>query len=161
MRSKALGLADSLRADVENVNKRAAQAVDQTKWSNTGPVFGRLALTGDQVDLEATLDTLGVNSFIATLQEMRNNSPTGGAVGQVTDAERIALSQKIASLNRAQSRPQLDAAIQDLAAHMEGAHARILEAIERDFGGGGFTPSTPAGPSNDDTEALIKKYLGE
>jgi hypothetical protein len=38
-------------------------------------------------DLRALLDTIGANLAFNELGEMRSNSPTGGALGQVTERE--------------------------------------------------------------------------
>lgn len=52
---------------------------------------------------EAKLNTINANTAFATLQNMRQNSPTGGALGQVSDFENRMLSSTIADLRRYQN----------------------------------------------------------
>lgn len=60
----------------------------------------------DAKDLSAQLDTIKANIGFDRLQEMRESSPTGGALGQISDKERERLESAIASLDTAQS-PEL------------------------------------------------------
>lgn len=58
-------------------------------------------------DLERQLDTIKANLGFDRLQQMRDASPTGGALGQVAVQELIALQSTIASLDKTQSPQQL------------------------------------------------------
>ena len=60
-------------------------------------------------DLARTLDTIKANVGFDRLQEMRNNSPTGGALGQVSEMENRLLQSVLGNLERSQSREQFDA----------------------------------------------------
>lgn len=53
-------------------------------------------------DLSGYLDTIGGNTAFETLQQMRQDSPTGGAVGNVSDADMRLLRSTIASLDPGQ-----------------------------------------------------------
>lgn len=57
-------------------------------------------------DLAATLNTIESNVAFDALQEMRNNSPTGGALGAVTERELELLSSTLGSLKQSQSEAQ-------------------------------------------------------
>lgn len=57
-------------------------------------------------DLEATLDTIKANVGFDKLQQMRANSPTGAALGSVSDFENKMLQSVIASLATSQSKEQ-------------------------------------------------------
>lgn len=57
-------------------------------------------------DLETTLNTIKGNIGFDKLQQMRANSPTGGALGAVSDFENKMLQSTIASLETSQSREQ-------------------------------------------------------
>ena len=61
----------------------------------------------DAFDLNDLLKSVRTNIFIAELAQMRANSPTGGAVGNVTDVEGDKLESVLGSLNTAQSKGQL------------------------------------------------------
>jgi hypothetical protein len=57
-------------------------------------------------DLAMTLDTINANISFDRLQEMRASSPTGGALGQVTEPEHRMLKASLASLDQSQSEEQ-------------------------------------------------------
>lgn len=60
-----------------------------------------------QADVRALLDTVRANIGFAALQEMRNNSPTGGALGQVSEFENRLLQATQGNLEQWQSEDQL------------------------------------------------------
>jgi hypothetical protein len=66
-----------------------------------------LGWTTSSTDLEETLNTVKANLGFDRLQQMRNESKTGGALGQVAVKELDRLEAARASLNRAQSPEQL------------------------------------------------------
>ena len=57
-------------------------------------------------DLKSTLDTIKANVGFNKLQEMRENSPTGGALGQVSENENRLLQSVLGSLEQSQSSEQ-------------------------------------------------------
>ena len=57
-------------------------------------------------DLSSTLDTIKANIGFDKLQEMRRNSPTGGALGSVSDVELRHLQAVLGSLDQSQSKEQ-------------------------------------------------------
>jgi hypothetical protein len=59
------------------------------------------------LDLVETLEPVRTNIFTGELAQMRANSPTGGAVGNVTDVEGNAFKAALGSLNTVQSADQL------------------------------------------------------
>lgn len=67
-----------------------------------GPVGGSAAR-----DVNSLLDTVRANVGFAELQQMRDSSPTGGALGQVTEKEQKLLQSVLGSLDTAQSAQQL------------------------------------------------------
>lgn len=58
------------------------------------------------VDLSGIIDTINANLGFERLQEMRDNSPTGGALGQVTEKEIELLQSTLQSINQNQSKEQ-------------------------------------------------------
>jgi len=58
-------------------------------------------------DLRATLETIKANVAFDKLQQMRASSPTGGALGAVSDKEMSLLSAALTSLDQTQSAEQL------------------------------------------------------
>lgn len=57
-------------------------------------------------DLRATLNTIRANVGFDKLQQMRNASPTGGALGQVSERENLLLQSTLGSLEQSQSKAQ-------------------------------------------------------
>lgn len=85
-------------------------------------------------DLDAQLDIIRANIGFAELMEMRANSPTGGALGAVTERELALLQSVLESLNQAQSRPQFMAGLDRLEQTYRASLARIQQAYQQDFG---------------------------
>jgi hypothetical protein len=86
-------------------------------------------------NLEAKLDTLRANLSFDTLAAMRAASPTGGALGAISDTELRLLGSTVASLNTAQSPAALRAGLIKVAKHQ----ARWQVTIE------GLNPDSDAG----------------
>lgn len=133
-------------------------AKNQANFWTTG-LFGEVTKGGNQwaIDLEQTLNAIKANIGFDKLQAMRDASPTGGALGPVSDTENKLLQAVNGSLEQKQSKPQL---VQNLDRIME-LYERLLkerrEAYEKDFGGGVDAP--PAAPVADDIDAIAGKYL--
>lgn len=58
-------------------------------------------------DLKNTLDAVRANLGFDKLQDMRNNSPTGGALGQVSEQENLLLQSVWGSIQQSQKKEQL------------------------------------------------------
>jgi hypothetical protein len=57
-------------------------------------------------DVQSDLQTVNANAAFGALQRMRESSPTGGALGQVSEGELALLRSTIANLQQSQSREQ-------------------------------------------------------
>lgn len=87
---------------------RTIAAVEQNPRLTTGFV-GQLTsgIGGTPAgDVAALLDTVKSNVGFDQLQAMRNSSPTGGALGAISDAENRLLQSTLGSLSQSQSRDQ-------------------------------------------------------
>ena len=76
------------------------------------------------------------------LQTMRDNSPTGGALGQVSDSENKMLQQSAFASSRTQDEAKFRRSLLDYIARLEGSRDRVLRAYTDQFGeriGGGTT----------------------
>ena len=98
-----------------SVIKQIDSALDQTSVFTTG-LGGLLSIVPgtDAKDLEATLDTIRANIGFDQLQSMRDNSPTGGALGNVTERELYRLESTIDSLDQLQSEPSMREALKTI-----------------------------------------------
>lgn len=92
---------------ITNIRKDAA---DNGGWFETGTsgAISRAVLPAGTAgfDLAENIKTVDANSAFSALQQMRDNSPTGGALGQVTEKELDLLKSSIANLNPDQSQEQ-------------------------------------------------------
>lgn len=141
--------ADIVTQDID----RALSIIEQSPGSTTGPGGALLQnIPGTQArDLRALIDTVKSNVGFDKLQAMRDASPTGGALGQVSEKENALLQSTIGNLEQSQSRDQLRDNLnrvwniyQDIVHGQDGGPQR------RDLGfKGGWAP---------DIDALIEKY---
>ena len=83
-------------------------------------------------DLQAKLTTIKANLGFDRLQQMRDASPTGGALGQVAVQELVALQSTVASLDAAQSPKQLREALDKIERH----YTKWRETVRRAGGQG-------------------------
>lgn len=94
----------------------------------TGSIAGAVA-GSPAYDLKQNLDTLRANAAFDTLQNMRNNSPTGGALGAISEKELSLLEAAFTNLNNSQSYDQF---MQNLQA-FETQNQASLEAMKRAY----------------------------
>lgn len=140
---------DALNATIakaENVNQMIDKALEQTSgWSaGWGSKLAVLPAT-DARNLDATLDTIKANLGFDELNQMRQNSPTGGALGNVTERELAFLQSVTASLDQAQSPDQLRQNLAVIKQHFAGIRGRLEDAYARDLAQ--FGPQAMAGIS--------------
>lgn len=107
----ALAQADSVLKEV-----RDAKALVGFNTAGVGGVMANVPAT-DARDLAAKLQTVKANLGFDRLQQMRDQSPTGGALGSVAQQELAALQATVASLDQMQSPKQLRAALDKVESH--------------------------------------------
>lgn len=128
---------------IRNVTAAARSAQQGSKrWLGTG--FGAESAKGwggtAAADVDADLDTVGANTAFEALQKMRDASPTGGALGQITERELDLLKSTIASLSQAQSDTKFRQSMQ-----------KVIDSYER------VLFKLPGG--HDDAEARLNEML--
>lgn len=139
--TKADALAGSLAARGQRVQLIASkfdEAIAQVRGGLDGTagrnaVFSRIPGTQAK-NLDATLDTIKANIGFEELQRMRDNSPTGGALGQVTEREIAFLQAVLGSLDQGQSPDQLRANLTKAKGDIIASWDRVRRAYEQDFG---------------------------
>lgn len=119
---------------IDSVMGEVDRALENTAWSTSGFIGSRLAsVEGTPAyNLRATLDTIKANLGFDKLQAMREASPTGGALGAVSERELTLLTSAIASLDQAQSDDQLRSALQKIKRHYENWKEVIQESRAAD-----------------------------
>lgn len=129
-------------ADIEDGGLPVTGAIGDLR--RTG--FGR-ALTGDgAVDFGNRSNQITDAAALAEIQNMRDNSPTGGAVGSLTDGERVALGNARTAMNASTSGPE----------YVRAAKAYRKLALDLAYGEGKWElqPDGTALPkASDDTQA--------
>lgn len=101
---------------VINEVKEAKPMVGRLTAGFGGSALGSIPGT-EARDLQAKLTTIKANLGFDRLQQMRDASPTGGALGQVAVQELVALQSTVASLDQAQSPKQLKDALDKIERH--------------------------------------------
>ena len=97
----------------------------------TGLVYGRTpGITGEARAAEALLEKILSRGQFRSLQELRNNSPTGGAVGNVSDFEGRALRSSFGALDRKQDTPDFQNAIDDVIDQLKSSKQNLTGAFE-------------------------------
>ncbi len=90
---------------MQSIDKASKQA--QSSWTTGTPGVILRQVPGTAArDLEATVDTIKANIGFDKLQQMRASSPTGGALGQVSDFENKLLQSVVGNLETSQSKEQ-------------------------------------------------------
>lgn len=106
--------------------------------------------------LRGKLETIKANLGFDRLQQMRDQSPTGGALGSVAVQELNALQSTVASLDQMQSPAQLRSALDKIDRHYANWQATMEGRNPRDKGqsaGGRVNANVPT-----DIQNLLNKY---
>ena len=101
-------------------------------------------------DLARTLDTIKANIGFNELQTMRDNSPTGGALGSITERELAFLQSTVASIEQPQSEAQLRENLKVLSDYLKSNAQQRRAAFDSQFG-------QPAG-GDADVDAILQQY---
>lgn len=152
MAPKALASVQSANAKAANVQSAINNAKGMiSNWSaGWGSLLSGMPAT-QALGLREQLKRVVANMGFEELQDMRANSPTGGALGQVAVQELEMLQKTRVSLEQAQKPEELKAALEELEAFMAGAQERRQRAYEATYGQGGGAPAqgqaaAPAAP---------------
>lgn len=129
--------------------------------SITGIAAGRLpGITSQGREAQALYDKIMARGGFQELQNMRQASPTGGALGNVSNAEGERLQAAFAALDRRQDAPSVRKAIRDAITQTQTSKQNLREAYDLTYEykqRGGATPAAaPAAAPNID--ALLNKY---
>lgn len=126
---------DMLRQN-QNVMRKAQRAGKNIGFSTTGAtgaLFGLIPGTG-AFDQKSTVETLQADAAFSTLQQMRNASKTGGALGQVSERELDLLMGAVGNLKIGQSEEQFRNNLVEYINLRNDAMGNIYDAFEADYG---------------------------
>lgn len=129
--------------------------------SITGIAAGRLpALTANGRAAQATYDKIVAKGGFQVLQDMRDASKTGGALGNVSNQEGSQLKSAFAAIDRKQDAADVRRAIDEAISNAEGSKARIREAYNMTYDyknqGGGNAPAPAVKGAVDTSNPLLK-----
>lgn len=148
---------ENKRAQVSLVQEDISRAMQNSNGWTTGFFGSALSLIPGTPahDLAATLDSIKANIGFDKLAQMKAESKTGGALGQVTERELALLQSVWGALAQSQSEKQFEYNLARLSRQMEKSWKAVEEAYQKDYG----TPYTDEAFGGDaEIEALLRKY---
>lgn len=152
----------SLSLQWDNVEKAIDRALDKVSPFTAG--LGAWAASipaSPQKDLKETLETIKANIGFDKLQDMRANSPTGGALGQVSDFENKLLQAVQGSLDQKQSAGQLKQNLTTVKTMLQQLRAQKDFAFKYDFKDIIDEKGKASGPQAGDVEGGYKFKGGD
>lgn len=97
----------------------------------TGVVYGRTpSVTAESRAAQALLEKIMARGGFQELQNLRNSSPTGGALGQVSNQENAFLRQAFGALNTVQDTKDFRKALGQVIQELEGSKSRLSDAYD-------------------------------
>ena len=142
--------AQAAMADLEAKTGVVTQDIDRA-LANTGfwtsGFAGSLsaAVPGTEAhNMRRLIETIKANVGFDQLSAMRAASPTGGALGSVTERENTLLQSVLGSLEQSQSPEQLKSNLQRLKTILSARQARLAAAFEQDYGKAKAQKSAPS-----------------
>lgn len=111
----------------------------------TGIAAGRLpGITKEGRAAQALYDKVVAKGGFQALQDMRDASKTGGALGNVSNQEGKQLTASFAAINRTQDAPDVQNAIDQAIADIAGSQTRMREAYDATYAYKAAAPSATA-----------------
>ena len=149
--AKATSALQTLETKQSTVSGAIDKALDNANFWTTG-IVGQMASAvpgSPAYDLARTLDTIKANIGFNELQTMRDNSPTGGALGSITERELAFLQSTVASIEQPQSEAQLRENLKVLSDYLKSNAQQRRAAFDSQFG-----TAQPAG--GDDVDTILQ-----
>ena len=145
----------ALEDKTQIVDDAITEAITLADVTTTGPAGSILSnVPGTPAfRLKTILDTIRANVGFDALSEMRQNSPTGGALGNVSDMENRLLQATIAAMEQGLDSASLKANLEKVRNARNGTLKRVKEAFDIDFGNAYAAPADSNG-----IEERLKRY---
>lgn len=119
--------------------------------SITGIAAGRLpGITAEGRAAEALFNRIQKAGGFRELQEMRNASPTGGALGQVSNQENTSLQQTFAAIDRTQNAADVKKGLNKALDELTQSKGRVREAFDMTYDYRPADSAAPTGGKKDD-----------
>ena len=137
---------DSFIKDLERLKKHPGLS------NITGVIAGRTpSLTTQGREAQALYDKILARGGFQELQALRQSSPTGGALGNVSNQEGQSLRQAFGALDRTQDASSIRSEIDRLVENISGAKSRLREAYDMTYEYKNNTGVTQQPPINSTT----------
>ena len=124
-----------VQEDIDRAIKLAEQGGGMLGTTGAGGAVMSNIPGTDAYDLGQLLNTIKANIGFDKLQAMREASPTGGALGQVSERENTLLQSVLGALEQSQSQPEFVYNLKRLKDVLAGRQAEREAAFQSDFGG--------------------------
>ena len=151
VRQTVRALEDKTQIVDDAINEAIALA-DTTTTGVVGSTLSNVPGT-PAFKLKTILDTIRANVGFDALSEMRQNSPTGGALGNVSDMENRLLQATIAAMEQGLDSASLKANLEKVRNARNGTLKRVREAFDIDFGDAHTGPAV-----SESLEERLKRY---
>lgn len=115
----------------------------------------------DAARARALLETLKSQVGFGVLQQMREMSKTGGALGSVSDRENSLLQNNLAALGTNQSLEDFQRALDQVVAYARDSKARLQGAFRDTYGAGDDQPAAAAPPADAARPRATNPQTGE
>lgn len=116
----------------------------------TGAIYGRTpSVSREGSRAQALYDKITAKGGFQALQDLRDASKTGGALGNVSNQEGKQLTASFAAIDRRQAKEDVQAAIDQAIADIEGSKTRVREAYDSTY-----SYKTPAAPATNKAKFL-------
>lgn len=133
----AKAVVDTAVSDIDTQIARAKGLRDHSGLRYiTGSLAGRTASTRDAAtSAQADLDQILANAGFEALQQIRNRSPTGGALGNVSNEEGRRLQDSAAALKQAQGTKTFQAKLDRYIADLERSKRNVKNTFDTIYAG--------------------------
>ncbi len=160
--SHALGALESMDANTKHVNDLIDEAIALTGPTTAGLAKNLAFLPSDARTLRGKLDSIRANIGFDALSNMRQNSPTGGALGAVSDNENKLLQSTIDALDQGLSPDVLKQNLESVRNQRKISLENLSRTFERDSEilkrAVAAPSSVPAATADQTLEDRLKKY---
>jgi hypothetical protein len=126
---------NSMRDDTQNMINTIDKAIENTSgWTAGFGTFLSSVPASGAKNLEATLSTIQADSAFSTLQAMRDASPTGGALGAISERELALLQNARVALDQSQSPDELKSNLENYKRIRTQALKNTADGFKLDYG---------------------------
>lgn len=145
-RPQAVTATNAAAASLDKVQATVGELLkNQNGLERSTGITGRFPTVpgSDSANWQADLATLKSQLGLRGIQELRDASKTGGAVGNATEKEWDMLANAYVALSQSQSAPEFKENLSTLNTMLDGARTRIKEAFGRQYTAPAGQPAAP------------------